>query len=401
MDLNLSAEDLAFRDEVRAFLHENLSDDILEGARLTPAVRSPVGPARRWAKILSEKGWLCHPWPAEFGGPGWGVVKKYIYEFESEMAGTPSINNMGIRMVGPVVMKFGTEEQKATVLPSILNDEFAWCQGYSEPGSGSDLASLQTRAVADGDDYIINGSKIWTTGAHTADKIFCLVRTSTEGKPQQGISFLLFDMDLPGITIKPILTFAGDHELNQVFFDNVRVPQANRIGDENQGWTVAKYLLEFERGGVAYSPRVKAALLKPKEMSQREAGGDGRRLIDDPDFKTRLAKLEIGVQASEIIEKRVMSALSQGQNPGASSSIFKLRGSELLQETLEMTMNALGYYANPYQPEAFVPGNNVEPIAPEYGLVATSKYYNQRAATIYAGSSEVQRSILAKHVLGL
>ncbi|MDE0809876.1 MAG: acyl-CoA dehydrogenase family protein [Alphaproteobacteria bacterium] len=401
MDLNLSAEDLTFQDEVRAFLRENLSEEILEGARLTPAVRSPVVPARRWAKILAKKGWLCHPWPAEFGGPGWGVVKKYIYEFESEMVGTPSINNMGIRMVGPVVMKFGTEEQKASVLPSILNDEFAWCQGYSEPGSGSDLASLQTRAVVDGDDYVINGSKIWTTGAHNADKIFCLVRTSTEGKPQQGISFLLFDMDLPGITIKPILTFAGDHELNQVFFDNVRVPQANRIGDENQGWTVAKYLLEFERGGIAYSPRVKAALLKLKEMSQKEAGGNGSRLIDDPAFKTRLAKLEIGVQASEIIEKRVMSALSQGQNPGASSSIFKLRGSELLQETLEMTMNALGYYANPYQPEAFVPGNNVEPIAPEYGLVATSKYYNQRAATIYAGSSEVQRSILAKHVLGL
>jgi alkylation response protein AidB-like acyl-CoA dehydrogenase len=389
MDLNLSAEDHTFQDEVRVFLRENVSEEIFEGARLTPAVRSPVGPARRWAKILAEKGWLCHPWPAEFGGPGWGVVKKYIYEFESEMVGTPSINNMGIRMVGPVVMKFGTEEQKASVLPSILNDEFAWCQGYSEPSSGSDLASLQTRAVADGDDYVINGSKIWTTAAHTADKIFCLVRTSTEGKPQQGISFLLFDMNLPGITIKPILTFAGDHELNQVFLDNVRVPQANRIGDENQGWTVA------------YSPRVKAALLKLREMSQKEAGGDGSRLIDDPGFKARLAKLEIGVQASEIIEKRVMSALSQGQNPGASSSIFKLRGSELLQEALEMTMNALGYYANPYQPEAYVPGNNVKPIAPEYGLVATSKYYNQRAATIYAGSSEVQRSIIAKHVLGL
>lgn len=401
MDLNLSAEDLAFRDEVRAFLDEKLSDDILEGARLTPAVRSPVVAARRWAKILSEKGWLCHPWPAEFGGPGWGVVQKYIYEFESEMAGTPSINNMGIRMVGPVVMKFGTPEQKATVLPSILKDEFAWCQGYSEPGSGSDLASLQTRAVPDGDDYVINGSKIWTTGAHTADKIFCLVRTSTEGKPQEGISFLLFDMDLPGITVKPILTFAGDHELNQVFFDNVRVPQANRIGDENQGWTVAKYLLEFERGGVPYSPRVKAGMLKLKEMSRQEPGGNGGKLIEDAGFRGRLAKLEIGVQSLEIIEKRVMSALSQGENPGASSSIFKLRGSELLQEMLEMTMNAIGYYAMPYQPEAYVPGNNVEPIAPEDGLVATSKYYNQRAATIYAGSSEVQRSIIAKHVLGL
>ena len=208
MDLNLSQDDLTFREEVRTFLNENLFDDLREAARLTPAVRTPVGPARRWAKILADKGWLCHPWPAEYGGPGWNVVQKYIYELECAMAGTPSINNMGIRMVGPVVMKFGTPEQKEIHLPSILKDEFAWCQGYSEPGSGSDLASLQTRAVADGDDYVINGSKIWTTGAHTADKIFCLVRTSTEGKPQEGISFLLFDMKTPGITVKPIVMFS-------------------------------------------------------------------------------------------------------------------------------------------------------------------------------------------------
>jgi alkylation response protein AidB-like acyl-CoA dehydrogenase len=401
VDLNLSKEDLVFRDEVRAFLDENLSDDILEGARLTPAVRSPVSAARRWAGILAEKGWLCHPWPAEYGGPGWSVVQRYIYEMESAMAGTPSINNMGIRMVGPVVMKFGTEAQKATYLPSILKDEFAWCQGYSEPGSGSDLASLQTRAVPDGDDYIVNGSKIWTTGAHTADKIFCLVRTSTEGKPQEGISFLLFDMKSPGITIKPILTFAGDHELNQVFFDDVRVPKANRIGEENQGWTVAKYLLEFERGGIAYTPPVKAGLRKLSAISREAPGGDGRKLIEDSTFKAQLTALEMGIMAAEITEKRVMSALSQGQNPGSASSIFKLRGSELLQEMLELTMKALGNYAAPYQPEAYVPGNNVQPVAPEYGLVATSKYYNQRAATIYAGSSEVQRSIIAKHVLGL
>ena len=298
-------------------------------------------------------------------------------------------------------MKYGTEEQKATVLPSILNDEFAWCQGYSEPGAGSDLASLQTRAMPDGDNYVINGSKIWTTGAHNADKIFCLVRTSTEGKPQEGISFLLFDMDLPGITVKPILTYAGDHELNQVFFDDVRVPQSSRVGDENQGWTVAKYLLEFERGGVPYTPRVKAGLLRLKDMIHKEAGGDGRSLAEDPDFRGRLAKLEIGIQAAEIIEKRVMSALSQGENPGYASSIFKLRGSELLQEMLELTMKTLGNYAAPYQPEAYVFGNNVEAVAPNYGLTATSKYYNQRAATIYAGSSEVQRTILAKHALGL
>ena len=398
MDLNLSTNDQAFQNEVRTFLKENLTEEFLEAGRLTPAVRSPIGPARRWAKVLATKGWLCHPWPTEFGGPGWNAVQKYIYELETELAGAPSINNMGL---GPVVMKYGTQDQKATVLPSILKDEFAWCQGYSEPGAGSDLASLQTRAVSNGDDYVINGSKIWTTGAHNADKIFCLVRTSTEGKPQEGISFLLFDMDLPGITVKPILTYAGDHELNQVFFDNVRVPQTSRVGEENQGWTVAKYLLEFERGGIPYTPRVKAGLLRLKDMVYKEAGGDGQKLVDNQSFRGRLAQLEIGIRAAEIIEKRVMSALSQGENPGASSSIFKLRGSELLQEMLELSMQALGYYAAPYQPEAYVFGNNVEAISPEYGLTATSKYYNQRAATIYAGSSEVQRSILAKHVLGL
>ena len=401
MDLDLGPEDQAFQNEVRTFLKENLTDEFLEAGRLTPAVRSPIEPTRRWAKVLAEKGWLCHPWPAEFGGPGWTAVQKYIYELETELAGAPAINNMGLRMVGPVVMKYGTEEQKATVLPSILNDEFAWCQGYSEPGAGSDLASLQTRAMPDGDNYVINGSKIWTTGAHNADKIFCLVRTSTEGKPQEGISFLLFDMDLPGITVKPILTYAGDHELNQVFFDDVRVPQSSRVGDENQGWTVAKYLLEFERGGVPYTPRVKAGLLRLKDMIHKEAGDDGHSLAEDPDFRGRLAKLEIGIQAAEIIEKRVMSALSQGENPGYASSIFKLRGSELLQEMLELTMKTLGNYAAPYQPEAYVFGNNVEAVAPNYGLTATSKYYNQRAATIYAGSSEVQRTILAKHALGL
>jgi acyl-CoA dehydrogenase len=399
--MDLSKTDLAFQNEVRTFLKAALSDEIREGARLTSSIRSPAIIARRWAKILAEKGWLCHPWPAEHGGPGWSVVQRYIFEFECAMAGTPTINNMGIRMVGPVVMKFGTPEQKATVLPSILNDEFAWCQGYSEPGAGSDLASLQTRAVSDGDDYIVNGTKIWTTGAHNAQKIFCLVRTSSEGKRQEGISFLLFDMNLPGIKVEPILMFSGDHELNQVFFDDVRVPKANRVGDENQGWTVAKYLLEFERGGIAYTPPVKAGLQRLSDISRLEAGGNGQKLADDPDFRRQIAELEIGIMANEITEKRVMSALSQGQNPGSASSMFKLRGSELLQDMLALTMNAIGGHGAVYQPEAFIPGNNVDPIAPAHGVVATSKYFNQRAATIYAGSSEIQRTIIAKHVLGL
>ncbi len=400
MDINLSDADLAFRDEVRAFLDTALTDDIREGARLTPGVRTMPEMAQRWTKKLAEKGWLCHNWPAEFGGPGWNTVRKYIFESECAMAGTPTINNMGIRMVGPVVMKYGTEEQKAEVLPSILKDEFQWCQGYSEPGSGSDLASLQTRAVADGDDYIVNGSKIWTSGAHYADKIFCLVRTSTEGKKQEGISFLLFDMDLPGIKVEPVVMFSGEHELNQVFFEDVRVPQANRVGPENKGWTVAKYLLEFERGGIAYTPPVKASLSRLRDIAGEEAGG-GEKLIEDDDFRRQLSHLETQVWANEITEQRVMSALSQGQNPGTASSMFKLRGSELLQQTLELTMRAIGYYSNVFQPDAYTPGANVDPIAPKHGVTASAKYFNQRAATIYAGSSEVQRNIIAKHVLGL
>lgn len=400
MDINLSDTDLAFQDDVRAFLGEALTDDIREGARLTPGVRTKPEMAQRWAKKLAAKGWLCHNWPAEFGGPGWNTVQKYIFESECAMAGTPTINNMGIRMVGPVVMKYGTGEQKAAVLPSILKDEFQWCQGYSEPGSGSDLASLQTRAVPDGDDYIINGSKIWTSGAHYADKIFCLVRTSTEGKKQEGISFLLFDMDLPGIKVEPVIMFSGEHELNQVFFDNVRVPQANRIGPENKGWTVAKYLLEFERGGIAYTPPVKAGLSRLRDIAGEEAGRGGA-LIEDDDFRRQLSHLETQIWANEITEKRVMSALSNGQNPGSASSMFKLRGSELLQQTLELTMRAIGYYANVFQPDASIPGTNVDPIAPKHGVTASAKHFNQRAATIYAGSSEVQRNIIAKHVLGL
>ena len=400
MEIELSTEDLAFRDQVRAFLDKALTDDIREGARLTPGVRTKPEIAKRWTKKLAAKGWLCHNWPAEFGGPGWNTVQKYIFETEFAQAGTPTINNMGIRMVGPVVMKYGTENQKAEVLPSILKDEFQWCQGYSEPGSGSDLASLQTRAVKDGSDYIINGSKIWTSGAHYADKIFCLVRTSTEGKKQEGISFLLFDMNLPGIKVEPVIMFSGEHELNQVFFDNVRVPQANRIGPENQGWTVAKYLLEFERGGIAYTPPVKAGLARLRHISEQEDGG-GQRLIDDDEFRRQLCHLETQTWANETTEKRVMSALSNGQNPGSASSMFKLRGSELLQQMLELTMRAIGYYAGVFQPDAYIHGANVDPIAPKQGVTATAKYFNQRAATIYAGSSEVQRGIIAKHVLGL
>ena len=401
MDLQLSAEDQAFRDEVRQFLEANLSAEIRAGAAASTSIRTDFGTEKLWWQALAKRGWSAPAWPREFGGPGWSPVQRYLFEYESGQAGAPSLNTMGTRMVGPVLMKYGRLEQREQYLPAILSGDDYWCQGYSEPGSGSDLASLQTKAVADGDDYVINGSKIWTTGAHLANRIFCLVRTSSEGKPQQGISFIVFDMDTPGIKVEPIVTIAGDHELNQTFFDDVRVPKANRVGEENQGWTVAKYLLEFERGGVPYTPQIHANLAKIKRIAKLERSSDGGRMADDPAFAKRLSALEVQTQAAEVTEKRVMSALSQGQNPGPASSMIKLRGSETNQQIQQLMAEAIAYYVAPYQPELRSPGSNETAIMPDYAVTVSGKYLNGRAATIYAGSSEVQRGIIAKRVLGL
>ncbi|OUR75243.1 acyl-CoA dehydrogenase [Alphaproteobacteria bacterium 46_93_T64] len=403
MELELSSEHEAFREEVRTFLDENLTEDLRNRSSIQASIRTDPETAGAWARILGAKGWLVYNWPVSMGGPGWDIVKRYIFEYECSIAGAPIINSMGYRMVGPLIDKYGTQEQKDFYLPRIAMHEDSWCQGYSEPGAGSDLASLQTRATSDGDDYIINGTKIWTTGAHYANRCFCLVRTGgTGGKKQEGISFVLIDdMEAPGISIRPILTISGDHELNQVFFDDVRIPKSNRVGPENDGWTVAKYLLEFERGGIAYTPTLKAGLENVKAIAKVETTGTGERLIDDPVFAQRLSNLEIGLMAAEFTELRQMSALSQGQNPGAKSSIVKLKGSELLQEIGELRMEAVGFYALPYVTESRNPGSNVAFPGPERARTATAKYMNGRAATIYAGSSEVQRTILAKQVLAL
>ncbi len=401
MELALSPEDLAFRDEVRGFLDNRTTDDIREAGRLTAGVVSDFAGSMHWYRVLAEKGWIAPAWPKEHGGAGWNVMQRYIFDAECARAGTPRLFGMGLRMVGPVIMRFGTDEQKAHYLPRILSGDDVWCQGYSEPGSGSDLASLGTRAVADGDDYVINGTKLWTTGAQFANHMFCLVRTSTDGKPQQGISFVLIDMATPGITVEPIITLASDHEVNQVFLDDVRVPQANRIGDENQGWTVAKYLLEFERGGAAYAPGLQVALANLRRIAGLERAADGRALSADPTFATRLAEAEVEVTALEFTEKRIMSALSQGQNPGSASSMFKLRGSELIQKIAELSVEAIAYYAAPFQPEARVLGSNVDPVGPGHAVTVVAKHLNSRATTIYAGTSEVQRNIIAKLVLGL
>ncbi|MBM3644240.1 MAG: acyl-CoA dehydrogenase [Alphaproteobacteria bacterium] len=402
MDLALSPEDIAFRDEVRSFIAQNLTDDLREAGRKTGGVFTDFDAGMRWHRALARRGWSATTWPREHGGTGWSAMQRYLYAREMTAADAPRLFNMSVRMVGPVVMKYGTAEQKAKYLPGIVSGDIVFCQGYSEPGSGSDLASLKTRAVSDGDDYVINGTKIWTTNAHQANRMFCLVRTSTEGKPQDGISFVLIDsMDTPGLTVKPILTLAGDHEVNQVFFDNVRVPKANRIGPENGGWTVAKYLLEFERGGDAYTPNLYARLDDVRRIARDEAADGSGRLVNEPDFARRLAEVEIDIQALEMIELRVLSDLNRGRNPGAASSSMKIRGSETLQKIDHLGVEALAWYASPFEPEARQLGHNEPTVVPEAGITAMPLYLNNRASSIYAGSNEIQRNIVAKAVLGL
>jgi alkylation response protein AidB-like acyl-CoA dehydrogenase len=402
MDLSLSAEDQAFQDEVRRFLDDNLSEDLREAGRKTGGVFADFAAGLRWHKVLAKRGWAAPSWPKEYGGTGWNATQRYIFARECTAVDAPRIFSMGLRMVGPVIMKFGTPEQKAHYLPKIVAGDITFCQGYSEPGSGSDLASLKTRAVRDGEDYVINGTKIWTTGAHIADHMFCLVRTAAEGKPQDGISFVLLDsMQAPGLSVKPIVTLAGDHEVNQVFFDNVRTPVANRIGPENAGWTVAKYLLEFERGGDAYTPNLYARIEDVRRIAKEEAADGSGRLIEERGFVERLAEAEIAIQALEMIELQVLSDLSKGRNPGAVSSQMKIRGSETLQALDHLGVEALAWYAAPFEPEARTMGHNEPTVVPELGLTAMPLYLNNRAATIYAGSNEIQRNIVAKAVLAL
>jgi alkylation response protein AidB-like acyl-CoA dehydrogenase len=400
MHLEMSAEDLAFRGEVRDFLDTKLTDDMREASRLNSGVFAEFEISQRWYKALYEKGWIAPSWPVEYGGTGWTPMQRYIYDTEAGQLGTPSLYIMGLALVGPVLMQYGTTAQKEYYLPRILSGEDTWCQGYSEPGSGSDLASLQTRAVRQGDDYLVNGSKIWTTGAQHAHRIFCLVRTGQGDKRQEGISFLLIDMDTPGISIEPIITLAGDHEVNQVFFDDVRVPQANRLGPENDGWTVAKYLLEFERGGSAYGAMVAGSLANLRGIAQGEPA-QGERLCDDPAFASKLAAAEIKQRAAEYTEHRIIADIVQRGRPGPASSIMKVLGSETNQWITELMVEAVQYYGAVYQPEARVPGNNVEPVGPGHAVPVVPKFLNFRASSIYGGSNEIQRNIVAKQVLGL
>jgi acyl-CoA dehydrogenase len=395
MNLNFTAEELAFQQEVRQFLKENLPQHIIEGTANNGSVFVEKDIALEWQAILVEKGWAVPQWPEEHGGTGWTPTQKYIFSKECYRAGAPMLIPLGLLMLAPVIMAFGTEEQKAEYLPKILSGEHYWCQGYSEPGAGSDLASLKLKAESDDDDYIVNGSKIWTTHAHLADHIFCLVRTDNSTKPQAGISFLLIDMDSPGVTVEPIITMAGDHEVNQVFFDNVRVPKTNRIGEENKGWGYAKYLLEFERGGGFSAHRIRHELDNLRRMI-----ADAKR--DNPDFDStgdlerRVARVEIDLKALEITELRILSAVSGGGNPGPESSIMKVTTVRLEQAVNELAVEVMGYNGFAMNPVA---GGN--PVRADYSSSVVPRYLNNRAASIFGGSQEVQRNIIAKLVLQL
>jgi len=397
--LELSAKDLAFRDEVRAFLHAELTPELRAAGQRMTSVFCDKADSLAWQRILHARGWAAPTWPVEHGGPGWSEIQRHVFFAECARAGAPGLAPMGLRMAAPAIMMFGSPEQKARYLPRILSGEDYWCQGYSEPGAGSDLASLRMRAVPDRADYVLNGSKIWTTHAHLATHMFCLVRTASEGKPQAGITFLLIRMDLPGIRVEPIVTLAGEHEVNQVFFDEVRTPKADRLGEENQGWTVAKRLLEFERGG-GYAAGLDAGLERLRANAGQTIGDDNISLLEDPHHRRRLAEAEIAALAIDITERRALSALACGANPGPASSILKTQGSEALQRLDELAVDGLGPYAAVHQPQAREASNQPH-VGPEHGLTTMARYLNNRAASIYGGSNEIQRDIIAKLVLGL
>ncbi|MDP2227424.1 MAG: acyl-CoA dehydrogenase family protein [Moraxellaceae bacterium] len=400
MDLHVPAEERAFREEVRAFLDTHLTADIRSAGRLATSVFADPERAMAWQKILHAKGWVAPHWPKQYGGTGWNVSQRAIFAEELIRAEAPPLIPMSLLMCGPMLIGCGTEEQKAYYLPRILSGEDFWCQGYSEPGAGSDLASLQTFAESDGDDYVINGTKIWTTYAMYANRMFALVRTRREGKPQAGITFLLIDMDTPGIKIDPIVGLDEVPEQCQVFFDNVRVPKKNRIGAENEGWTVAKYLLMFERGGAEYGPGLRVQMEKVKQIAAQQKTPAGN-LMQDELFSSKVAQAEIDILALEFTENRIKSALGAGKDPGALSSMTKILGTELQQKITELAIEAAGTAALIWQPAAIVPGSDIEPVGPEYALPAMAKYLNTRATSIYGGSNEVQRGIIAKLVLGL
>ena len=398
MDLNFTPQEEAFRAEVQAFLKaklpERIATKVKAGQRLSKADQD------EWHAILNERGWLANHWPKEYGGPGWGAVEKFIFDTECALAGGPRIVPFGVNMLGPVLIKFGNEAQKKYWLPRILSGEDWWCQGYSEPGAGSDLASVKTTAVRQGDHYIVNGQKTWTTQGQHANMIFCLVRTDREAKAQSGISFLLVDMQSPGVELRPIRTLDGDKEVNEVFFTDVKVPVENLVGEENKGWTYAKYLLTYERTGIAGVGFCIAALAKLKVVAAKVIK-NGKPLDQDPLFAARMAQVEIDLENMKTTNLRVIAAVAGGGVPGAESSMLKIRGTEIRQEILSLIRRAVGPYALPFIEEAQYEGYADEPVGPKEAATAAANYFNYRKLSIFGGSNEIQKNIISKMILGL
>ena len=402
MKLAFTRDEEAFREEVRDFLAEKLTADLRSYAQRMTSVYATKPIAMEWQRILVKQGWAAPSWPVEYGGTNWSVAQRYIFDVEMARAGAPPLSPMGIGMCGPALIGHGSKAQKDHYLPRILSGEDFWCQGYSEPHAGSDLAALTMSAIEDGDSYICNGSKIWTTHAHEANMMFCLVRTDSSGKQQQGITFILIDMTSPGVRVDPILMLSGEHIQNAVFFTDVRVPKANVIGKVNEGWTVAKYLLEFERGGSSYGPRLLARL----RSLRRTAAGEG---LLDGDFARKLSQAEAEAQTLEAAELQMMSELAGGGTPGLKASMMKIRGTELSQHLTELALELAGAYAAPFQPHHTSPGCpvpgyeglNTPLVGPGSAVTVSAKYLNDRAGSIYAGSNEIQRGILSKGQLGL
>ena len=402
MDLNFTPEEEQFRSEVRAFLADKLpkrlSDTVANGKHLSKA------DMEEWHAILNDRGWLANHWPREYGGTGWTAIEKFIFENECSLANAPRIVPFGVSMLGPVLIKYGDEAQKRHWLPRILNGADWWCQGFSEPGAGSDLAAVRTSAVrgvdAQGEHYIVNGQKTWTTLGQHANVIFCLVRTNREAKSQEGISFLLIDMNAPGVEIRPIITLEGEHEVNEVFFTDVRVPAENLVGEENRGWTCAKYLLTYERTNIAGVGFSVAGLERLKRIAASQTR-NGKPLLEDPAFAVRLARVEIDLENMKTTNLRVIAAVAGGGVPGAESSMLKIRGTEIRQEILSLTRRAMGVYARPFAREMLHAGYDGLRFGPEHAAAASAQYFNNRKLSIFGGSNEIQKNIISKMILGL
>lgn len=402
MSLGFSQEDEAFRVEVRKFLDDNLPQHLRDGMRATPGVFVEPDIGREWQEILHKKGWLAYNWPRDCGGTGWTPIQRYIFEKECALADAPGLPVLSLKLLGPVICNFGSPDQKAHILPRILDGTDYWCQGFSEPGSGSDLASLKTRAELRGDQYVINGQKLWTTHAHHATHMFCLAKTIPDAKAQRAISFLLIDMDQPGVEVRPIIGLAGDHEVNEVYLDEATTPAYNLVGEEGQGWTIAKFLLENERGGACHAPKLLSDVAKLRKAALTQPDGRGGAMADDMAFMARLARVELEAQALEMTELRVLAEMAKGLPPGPQTSLSKMVASTLRQQVDGLAVTLYGYAGLALEEERPLYGNNSPaPLHSKEAQLAAPRYLNSRAWTIFGGTNEIQRTIIAKTVLGL